>query len=240
MKKNSIFEMDEIPYELLAENGLSQQMIDDLPQEVMDNLLAGRRTPVLPVVIDGEPGKGRISLRKTEEGIDVVIMPFFSQAKLDEFDEEQRRVLRSGGALLATIEDEQEMFYQLDDTTNQIMSCPRDVIERNLLQLKQEHGVSDESIALLNAGQPAVFQKDGAAVAFRIDLDDEVGVSMAKGEKVQKTEKDKLPHYSFGIYGCWVNDENGGLTYVDEEDYTQEMQDAQDRVVERVKSGMSR
>lgn len=58
---------------------------------------------------------------------------------------------------------------------------------------------------------------------------------MSKGNSLDKNlNENKLPRYSFGIYGCWVNDENNNLSYVNEEDYTDEMQDIQSEIAQKI------
>lgn len=51
--------------------------------------------------------------------------------------------------------------------------------------------------------------------------------------------QDDLPRYSFGINGCWVNE--GQFSYVPEDNYTQEMQEAlKEQVNQARSSGMHR
>ena len=54
LNKNKImnelkFSESEIPYEELANFGLSQEMIDDFPESIMNKFLSGQRTPLLPI-----------------------------------------------------------------------------------------------------------------------------------------------------------------------------------------------
>ena len=56
MTKVERFQDNEIPYELLASFGLSQEMVDDLPQKVLEQLLSGQRTPLLPICNVDENG----------------------------------------------------------------------------------------------------------------------------------------------------------------------------------------
>lgn len=42
------FEFDELPFQTLAHFGLTQEMIEDLPMHVLDELCEGRHSPVLP------------------------------------------------------------------------------------------------------------------------------------------------------------------------------------------------
>ena len=69
----SYFEDDEIPYEVLNRFGLSQEMIEDLPQNVLSGIRDGRRSPVLPICYTCEDGfkvhdRARFSLLRDEEG----------------------------------------------------------------------------------------------------------------------------------------------------------------------------
>ena len=48
-------EENEIPYEELSKFGLTQEMIDDLPEPIMNKFLGGMRTPLLPInQVDGD------------------------------------------------------------------------------------------------------------------------------------------------------------------------------------------
>ena len=86
-KKSMIshFVESEIPYGTLERFGLTQEMIEDLPVDVLQNICNGRRSPVLPIVITAEDGetekaRTRFSLVRTPEGgVDVLFYP-----KLDE------------------------------------------------------------------------------------------------------------------------------------------------------------
>ena len=236
MRKKENFTMDEIPYEILSEHGLTQEMVDDLPENVIESLLSGERTPVLPFNIDDKKGKARISLVRTNAGIDVFVMPYFSHINMEGFDEEQQKTLRSGKVLLASIDGKPDMYYQLDETTNQIVSCPKSVIEHNLEILTRQVGVPEESAKQLSTGEVITFTKDQGCVTYSVDLSEEKGIKMSRGNRLDENlNENKLPRYSFGIYGCWVNDENNNLSYVNEEDYTDEMQDIQSEIAQKNK-----
>ncbi|MBR4226490.1 MAG: DUF4099 domain-containing protein, partial [Candidatus Methanomethylophilaceae archaeon] len=44
------FKEEEIPYAVLEQFGLSQEMVEDLSTEAYEDILRGRRSPVLPIV----------------------------------------------------------------------------------------------------------------------------------------------------------------------------------------------
>ena len=74
------FQDNEIPFEVLASFGLSKEMVEDLPMKVLEALLNGQRTPLLPISIQDKKGNhvissARLSLVRTEDGVDVMFMP---------------------------------------------------------------------------------------------------------------------------------------------------------------------
>lgn len=50
------FQDNEIPFEVLASFGLSKEMVEDLPMKVLETLLNGQRTPLLPISIQNKKG----------------------------------------------------------------------------------------------------------------------------------------------------------------------------------------
>ena len=67
------FDESEIPFEALGKFGITQQMIDDLPEQVMLLLTTGQYTPVMVLNTSNEAGqtietKARISLVRNTDG----------------------------------------------------------------------------------------------------------------------------------------------------------------------------
>ena len=50
------FNEDEVPYTILEEFGLNQEMIEDLPVDVYRDILNGRLSPVLPIRVTDRDG----------------------------------------------------------------------------------------------------------------------------------------------------------------------------------------
>lgn len=79
--KTARFEFDELPFQTLARFGLTQEMIEDLPMRVLDELCEGRHSPVLPVRVSDENGKTvesrtRLVFYRMENGqVDVLFYP---------------------------------------------------------------------------------------------------------------------------------------------------------------------
>lgn len=239
MNKVERFQDSEIPYELLASFGLSQEMVEDLPMKVLEQLLSGQRTPLLPISIQDSEGKAgnylaRLSLVRVEDGIDVMLMPYKESTLLEEFEEQQQSILKNGSALYS---EQDALYYQLDASTHQIMSMPSHVIEHNIQVLGKSLDMVSNDIEHLMHGEILCLNKNDSPVTVGIDLTEDVGIRMVNGDKVaweREVAEEDLPLYNFGINGCWVND--GALSYVREEDYTQEMIDALEEKASQVRS----
>ena len=76
----TIFAENEIPYKKFESIGFSQEMVDDLPEVVMNKLLSGNWTPILPIRVDLGDGvkrtiQARLKLERRAEGVDILIAP---------------------------------------------------------------------------------------------------------------------------------------------------------------------
>ena len=99
MHKENFTERD-IPYELLEKHGLSQAMIDDLPQSVMNKLLHGEYTPMLPLNFKTEAGDyqlmSRIALTRTaDQDVRVILKPKIDTSSLGLYSQEQQELLKA-------------------------------------------------------------------------------------------------------------------------------------------------
>lgn len=133
LNKNKImnelkFSESEIPYEELANFGLSQEMIDDFPESIMNKFLSGQRTPLLPIEradFDGVVHKdfARIRLQQTEDGLHPVFLPLIAKNNLEYFTEEQKTALQNGQVLKVLLPSNNSWNYvQLDGATNATIS----------------------------------------------------------------------------------------------------------------------
>ena len=83
------FELIELPYPTLARFGLTQEMIEDLPMRVLDEICDGRHSPVLPVRVRDEKGeliesRSRFALVRRDDGRpDVVFYPVLESSPLN-------------------------------------------------------------------------------------------------------------------------------------------------------------
>ena len=123
------FDESEIPFEALGKFGITQQMIDDLPEQVMLLLTTGQYTPVMVLNTSNEAGqtietKARISLvRNTDGSVSLRFAPYWESADLEEFSIEEQQKLMNG--LVIMREEDTHLYYaQLDTMTNQVMRVP--------------------------------------------------------------------------------------------------------------------
>lgn len=166
------FEFEELPYETLSQFGLTQEMIEDLPMHVLEELSHGRHSPVLPIKVSDENGntvtdRSRFAFVRKENGeADVVFYPVLKKSSLEKYSEEQQKQLRSGKVILAdtvTADGRKtKAFVQIDTETNQVMSVPTQVIARNLQVLAEELKLSNAEIKVI-AGRTADLRDAGRA-----------------------------------------------------------------------------
>ena len=191
------FTQQEIPYGILQKFGLTQEMIDDLPGNVMRRFLSSRPTPVLPVVTENTEGQkvksfARISLVRLADGtVDVCFAPQWEDEDLSKFTPEQQEILKNGGVTTAMMPGKGRCFVQFDDTINQVMAVPVTIINQNISILTRTFGVR------IADGDIITWQEDAKA--------------------------DRLPRYNFGIFGCWLADDDNVLSYVAEDDFGPEL-----------------
>lgn len=220
---------------LLNQFGLTREMIEDLPMDVLHGIGKGRRSPVLPIHMTDENGatlKSRTRfqfVRMDSDAVDVVFYPVLKQCPIDKYNKEQQELLQSGKTIIADMEQpdggKTKMFVQIDPETNQVIYAPTPVIGRNLQVLSNEMKLSAAEIKVMQNGDPLTFVMEEEPVTIGIDLNAPTGIRFAQGDSQQwraqsKREWDK---YTFGCYGCWTMDEDGNLDYTKEEDYTEEL-----------------
>lgn len=47
----------QIPYQVLESFGLTKDMVNDLPMDVLSGILSGQRSPVLPIEVESPEGE---------------------------------------------------------------------------------------------------------------------------------------------------------------------------------------
>ncbi|MFS2410316.1 DUF4099 domain-containing protein [Bacteroides thetaiotaomicron] len=239
------FELTELPYPTLVRFGLTQEMIEDLPMRVLDEICDGRHSPVLPVRVHDEKGeliesRSCFALIRRDDGQpEVVFYPVLESSPLERYDEAQQKQLLDGKAIIADVETadgrHSKAFVQIDEGTKQVMYVPTPIIGRNLQVLAEIMHLGPVEVNGMQNGEPLTLVVDDEPVTVGIDLHDKTGIRFCSGDsqKWKEQPKREWDKYTFGVYGCWVMDDDGNLDYVPEEEYTEELWNEQKKSAER-------
>ena len=236
----------DFPYDFLENYGLTQEMIEDLPESVLTTIEAGLFSPLLPIYIKQPWGKtkfrAKFRLEKDEEGIRVLFYMKKSEADFSKYNltDEQLNSLKQGKVILSYLEQEREnelgepdiqklkCFIQLDRSTNCVICVPTPAVARNLQKLADFYDLSNEDIEnILNGELISVHNEEDDVTTIGIDLHT---TTCARAICCTKEQWPSivdlvLPVYSFGNDGCWVN-KDGVLDYVPENEFTDDINEA--------------
>ena len=241
---NYLYEENEVPYGILSQFGLTQEMVEDLPVDVLADIYNGRKSPVLPVTVQTEDGESiqsrtRFALvRNDKDEVDLLFYPVLDEEDLKRFSEEQKQRLKGNRAIIGFVDDRHRItfdadvtdrgvrsFVQLDPETRQVLSVPVQVIGRNLQLLADNFGLHAEQMQKMQDGEVVTVLQGEDPVSIGIDLNSKTGIRFASGDEQrwQRESKREWSKYTFGAFGCWVMDDSGNLDYVNEDDYSDEM-----------------
>ena len=245
MYKEDFTERD-IPYEILEQHGLTHEMIDDLPQSVMNKLLHGEFTPLLPITMKTDMGNwqypSRIALKSTGNGVKVVLKPKIETSSIGLYSLDQQDLLKQGKAIigqrpkdLRNNENTGKYFIQYDEDTNQVLSVPTSFVGENIRVISDMFGLDYDIIKNLQQGEAQTVEwsdeelnNEVQMLTFGIDLRSDLGVRLAVGD-IQEwlgQAKDFREEYNFGLYGVWIASEDGKSgRYVPEAEYTDEIRE---------------
>ena len=244
------FNRESYPFDILEKFGLTEGMLLDLPDYVHDIIERGGKSPLLPLTVSQPDGKtvrcyARFALVDFDGEPEVMFYPKFKQADLAPFDERQREALQEGKVIVTDVtdtfvndegvEDEQRIraFVQLDQDTNAVVYTPTPTIARNISALSDVYALEAADIRRFwdgNLVMTHVRNDVGVeeTVTIGVDLNTETGILAVPGiaEQWIMAVRRRMPEYSFGMEGCWVN-RDGRLRYVHEEDFTSDIIEAQ-------------
>lgn len=205
------------------------------------------RTPLLPIEqVDGDgvihKDFARIRLVKEGEQVHPMFLPVKNQGNLEYFTGEQKEALKNGKVLKVILPSNNSWNYvQLDSATNSIISVKSNLVDNNLSLLAHNMGMDENYIQELENGKVVALEKDDQKLSVGLDLNEETGILSVNGDaQTWQKERDGIlafDKYNFGIYGCWTRDDKGMLSYVPEEEYTEEMCEEQDAILQKVKAG---
>ncbi len=251
MYKENFTEGD-IPYETLEKHGLTHAMIDDLPQSVMNKLLHGEFTPILPLLYKTETGDlpvmSRIALCSgPNNDVKVILKPKIETSSLGLYSEEQQETLKAGKTIIGLAPEDIEnnenngkCFIQYDEDTNQVLSVPTYAIGENMRTMTEILGLDFDTIKNLQQGEPQTVEWEEnnrkEMLTFGIDLKTDSCIRIATGglQEYINDAKDFKEKYNFGINGVWIASEDGKSgRYVSEENYDEDIKAALQRSIER-------
>ena len=245
-----LYKVNEVPFGTLEQFGLTQEMVEDLPENVLADILNGFRSPLLPVITKDDRGntvraRARFLLFRNDDGdLDILFYPRMLRCELGDYTEEEQDLLRDGKAIISHAPDDLNLkcFVQIDPDTNQVIYVPTPVIGKNLATMVSHFRPSADEIRLIQQGEAVTFHIGEEPVTAGIDLRSRKGFRIVSGtERDWKAEVQSSPleRFNFGICGCWVKGEDGMLDYVHESEYTDEILDAMEQEVQR-KGGLKR
>ena len=164
------FDLTELPFGTLSKFGLTQEMIEDLPMYVLEDICQGKHSPVLPVRVTGENGetfesRTRIAFIRRDDGqADVVFYPVLKSSPLEKYSEAQQKQLLDGKAVIVDVETSDgrhsKAFVQIDPETKQVLSVPTPIIGRNLQVAAEE--------LHLGTAEVNTAGKAGAAISYAL------------------------------------------------------------------------
>lgn len=247
MAKIEKFNETDIPYGILGQFGMTQEMIEDLPLPVMKNLLAGKLTPVIALKIRRKIEEeieeymtyARFCLVREDNGsVDVQFVPVWSYNNLEGYTDEEKQDLLDGKVMIHDVPGKGVCYIQYDNDVNQVMAVPVMILSNNIKNLANKIGLTEEQVKDIHNCQIVEIDGGGEPVSIGIDLKaEEVGcLRPADGDAELWREEGKeinLNKYNFGVYGCWIVDELQNLKYMPEEEYSQEMLDEMKRRAEQ-------
>jgi hypothetical protein len=240
-----IFHREEYPFDILADFGLSEEMIYDLPDYVHTIIEMGGKSPLLPIAIEQPFGVTRayakFCLLETEDGLDVLFTPKLKQVNLEAFTKSDQKRLLEGKVIVTDIDDvvrqidgtEESQriraFVQLDKDTNDVVYSPTQIIGRNISAICTEYELTGKDLqSFWNGNLVTVLtdKEEGAKepITIGVDLFSDKGIIVVPGtaEQWENTVRRVMPEYSFGNDGCWIN-RNGRLSYVPEEEFDEQI-----------------
>jgi hypothetical protein len=93
--------------------------------------------------------------------------------------------------------------------------------------------LTSAEIQIVQNGEPLTFLEEDELVTVGIDLNEKTGIRMVTGDikRWEQQRNSQFNRYNFGLFGCWVKDENGLLDYIHEDEYTDEIWEEQKKVI---------
>lgn len=233
---NNFFTQDEIPYDALQEYGLTKDMVEDLPEGIKQRLLSGKETP--PLIFSVESGTdeikdfaAKINLIRKEDGVvDILFHPQMETLDIDAFRGKAAEQLKQGKVIRTN-----DVYAQYDETIEQVITMPYILVRHNIEVLQDDMNLTTQQCRELTQGGVVeitrpVNGEEGVneICSIGIDLNEDKSIRKSKGDSRQwemEAKLNRIEKYNFGLFGCWVCDNKGCMSYFREEDYTEEIQE---------------
>lgn len=240
---------EQFPYASFNKLGLSTSMIEDLPESVMEDLMEGRRSPLLPLQLNAADGSkvtyyARLQLvENKDKKASLACYMINKSVELSQFNEEEQAQLKKGKVVSTDIEignqSKIHSYVQIDDN-NQVLSAPTQLVARNINNLASEHNFRTSEISSLLKGEVVTFVDDDTPLSVGIDLRESSGLRCSYGDEREwhLQSNSKLERFNFGLEGCWTLEEDGTMNYVPQDQYTEEMTTAFNKRIESFSRGM--
>ncbi len=230
------FRLNEIPFAVLERVGLTQEMVEDLPERVLEAICEGRRSPLLPIRVHGAGDgpdvmlRARFRLRRDPDGnVSVWFLPQSGGMPLGGPGGGDAAALDGGLAVLAPHGfpggAEAPCLHQKDPLTGAVLYAPSAQVARNAERIADAFGLSPADVGDLNRGVPVTVRDGARQATVGLDLNEPTGFLHVEGDGAAFRRARLQPlaeKYSFGLNGCWVQSGEGRLEYVPEEMYSRD------------------
>ena len=219
MEMHNRNQSDLLPYEKLAILGIDREKADNLPMEVKEKLMAGEVTPIMQVSINARNGSiitmpMKLQMTTDKNGVPALIA-YPVRAELDRernkilnLTHQEAERLAKGEVIQKAVNvngEKTQQYLQLDPETKSVIH--RRVTDIKLEQrLKDMEKVNDIELGMqqkqqIREGKPVELNVGGEKVSVGIDLKEQQGFKLIKGdmkewERQQKIRYDELhPEY---------------------------------------------
>lgn len=199
-----------LPYEKLAILGIDREKADSLPMEVKEKLMAGEVTPIMQVSINARNGSiitmpMKLQMTTDKNGAPALIA-YPVRAKLDQernkilnLTQQEAERLARGEVIQKAVNlngEKTQQYLQLDPETKSVIH--RRVTDIKLEQrLKDMEKVNDIELGMqqkqqVREGKPVELNVGGEKVSVGIDLKEQQGFKLIKGDMKEWERQQKL------------------------------------------------
>ena len=207
MEMHNRNQSDLLPYEKLAILGIDREKADSLPMEVKEKLMAGEVTPIMQVSINTRNGSiitmpMKLQMTTDKNGAPALIA-YLVRAELDRernkvlnLTQQEAERLARGEVIQKAVNvngEKTQQYLQLDPETKSVIH--RRVTDIKLEQrLRDMEKVNDIELGMqqVREGKPVELNVGGEKVSVGIDLKEQQGFKLIKGDMKEWERQQKL------------------------------------------------